>query len=989
MDVYSLINHDQCKPSNSPPPRTYQPSTSQEQANCLPEFSSFEHQKENILPLKQGRSSASLSRVFSSDPYSLGIDLQAGHAQFKAELENLNELDDPFDVYHRYIKWTMENYPQGQTPQSNLIQLLERASLSFINDSRYKSDPRYLRCWLQYASFVGKTKQLFDFLKVNEIGLNLAAYYEEYAELLESMERYHDAEEIFMSGINQKAQPLERLIRRYKQFKARLNLSRQGNIHDLGSSQTVVPHIDNSHRTILGLKTSASSTQSTPLNVFNQRNSTLPSITGSITYQHGHFDKNSEKFSVFHDPNGELGNTALVSAGNTSSWNNYGTEIANKKENIRDAEKWKGITLPQARKPCVPTDSKLKIYHDELRNEKMFVDLNIIYVDGIEFSFEELRAMTLKRQSTIPCNYDNRMCVDNVENNINELVSMNQILNDEPDLKTISPKKLTKKPSPTINTKAALADIMEFFSQPMNYEKSDDDTDEDDMTSVSKYDKLFTRKTPMNNIINDENIAPSNYSDHHGNFRMVPFEILTPIQETSREYRSNSNISIFQSDGFITLDLGSVIETPKSKNIEQYGDSLFKKPLELFSVPSNPCNPLEIRLIDQILSSLNPSLLQYPGFYDMRGEYSNNHTKLERIARNWDKNCRRRTSNATNLDEPIRLFNDSFLIRQKIGEGAYGKVYRVLDMKFVTESHKDPRASHALKLQIPSTAWEFYIIRKLHERIISPAINSIITAHSLYYYKDESYLLTELCSHGTIVDAVNIAKRENSTMDEILVIFFTVELLKIVEAIHEAGIIHGDIKADNCLLRLERTVEWDAQYDPLGAGGWSKKGIKLIDFGRAIDATLFPPDMKFIADWYCDDQNCVEMREGRPWKWQADYYGLAGVIHCMLHNEYMQIAPIRMDVDSFSSGATISTKKYKPIQSFKRYWQGNLWGRLFDMLLNPSLVRSDGRLPITQELNNIRREFEEYLIANCEKIGKELKAQLKRLEVNCEINYHG
>ncbi|CAG8784367.1 23024_t:CDS:2, partial [Dentiscutata erythropus] len=434
MDVYSLINHDQCKPSNSPPPRTYQPSTSQEQVNCIPEFSSFEHQKENILPLKQGRSSASLSRVFSGDPYSLEIDLQAGHAQFKAELENLNELDDPFDVYHRYIKWTIENYPQGQTPQSNLIQLLERASLSFVNDSRYKSDPRYLRCWLQYASFVGKTNQLFDFLKTNEIGLNLAAYYEEYAELLESMERYHDAEEIFISGINKKAQPLERLIRRYRQFKARLNLSRQGNIHDLELSQNV-PHIDNSHRTILGIKTSASSAQSVPLNVFNQRNSTLPSIAGLTTYQHDHFDRNNEKFSVFHDPNGELGNAALVLAGNNSSWNNYGTEIANKKENIRDAETWKGVTLPQAKKPCVPTTSKLKIYHDELRNEKSFVDLNTIYVDGNEFSFEELRAMALKRQSTIPCNYDNRMCVDNDENNINKLVSMDQNLKNESDLK--------------------------------------------------------------------------------------------------------------------------------------------------------------------------------------------------------------------------------------------------------------------------------------------------------------------------------------------------------------------------------------------------------------------------------------------------------------------------------------------------------------------------------------------------------------------------
>ncbi|CAG8604170.1 7648_t:CDS:2, partial [Acaulospora colombiana] len=199
------------------------------------------------------------------------------------------------------------------------------------------------------------------------------------------------------------------------------------------------------------------------------------------------------------------------------------------------------------------------------------------------------------------------------------------------------------------------------------------------------------------------------------------------------------------------------------------------------------------------------------------------------------------------------------------------------------------------------------------------------------------------------------------------------------------GIIHGDIKADNCLLRLEPTFEWDSRYDPSGAHGWSKKGIKLIDFGCAVDVTKFSPDMRFIADWKTDDQDCVEMREGRPWKWQADYYGLAGVIHCMLHNEYMQITPVRVDDDSFSSGvSSISTKKYRPIQSFKRYWQSDLWRKLFDMLLNPTMVRSDSRLPITQELNDIRREFEEYLVSNSNRAGKNLKELLYKLEISGE-----
>jgi len=38
-------------------------------------------------------------------------------------------------------------------------------------------------------------------------------------------------------------------------------------------------------------------------------------------------------------------------------------------------------------------------------------------------------------------------------------------------------------------------------------------------------------------------------------------------------------------------------------------------------------------------------------------------------------------------------------------------------------------------------------------------------------------------------------------MDELLVMFYTVELLKCLEAIHSVGIIHGDVKPDNLLIR--------------------------------------------------------------------------------------------------------------------------------------------------------------------------------------------
>ena len=59
--------------------------------------------------------------------------LQTGNNKFKAELENLDELDDPFDVYDCYIKWTMENYSQASGSHSRLRQLLKSASYRFVN----------------------------------------------------------------------------------------------------------------------------------------------------------------------------------------------------------------------------------------------------------------------------------------------------------------------------------------------------------------------------------------------------------------------------------------------------------------------------------------------------------------------------------------------------------------------------------------------------------------------------------------------------------------------------------------------------------------------------------------------------------------------------------------------------------------------------------------------------------------------------------------
>ncbi|OXG95249.1 checkpoint serine/threonine-protein kinase, partial [Cryptococcus neoformans A1-35-8] len=171
---------------------------------------------------------------------------------------------------------------------------------------------------------------------------------------------------------------------------------------------------------------------------------------------------------------------------------------------------------------------------------------------------------------------------------------------------------------------------------------------------------------------------------------------------------------------------------------------------------------------------------------------------------------------------------------------------------------------------------------------------------------------------------------------------------------------------DNCLVRIADlpNSSWSAAYSRAGSDGWSQQGLRLIDFGRAIDLSLFPrgTEQTFQVSHTVDDKDCTEMRQGKPWSYQTDYFGLAGVAYCMLFGKYMK--------------TIISEGKVKIDQPLKRYWQPQLWQPLFDTLLNPG-----HSLPITNQLTTIREELEGWLEDNCQKGGKSLKSLLRKIEL--------
>ena len=419
-----------------------------------------------------------------------------------------------------------------------------------------------------------------------------------------------------------------------------------------------------------------------------------------------------------------------------------------------------------------------------------------------------------------------------------------------------------------------------------------------------------------------------------------------------------------------------------------------------FALP-NPCNPCDDDVINELLSRINPPLSALPGFVDKR---SVEFKRLETLQK-YSKSKLRRSSGAGSRSSmapeegfALDLAGKAYEVREKIGEGGYGAVFLGIDVAVrqamddadSDEEDDDEAAADkslvAIKVEKPSAVWEAVVLDRLHRVLDLSLRSSIIRSTGLYAFKDESYLLLDYSSQGTLLDIVNKATTLGiapatagapSAVDELVAIFFTVELLRSVEGLHRAGFIHGDLKIDNCLVRLEEipNSSWSTQYARDGSNGWSSKGVKLIDFGRAIDLSLFSEggaNQQFTADWKVDERDCVEMREGRPWSYQTDYSGLASVCYCLLYGKYIGTEAVTTPEGS---------KRYKIDQPLKRYWQADLWNPLFDTLLNPTVVRADGALPISDELASIRQTFETWLEANCQKGGKSLRSMLKKVEL--------
>jgi hypothetical protein len=232
-------------------------------------------------------------------------------------------------------------------------------------------------------------------------------------------------------------------------------------------------------------------------------------------------------------------------------------------------------------------------------------------------------------------------------------------------------------------------------------------------------------------------------------------------------------------------------------------------------------------------------------------------------------------------------------------------------------------------------------------------------------------LVVQFYATATLQDVVNVFRTQGKKVDEPLVLYYAAELARVIAGLHAAGIVHGDIKPDNVLLRgtgesggaaEDDGGEWPA-WSAARPGVWARRGLRLIDFGQAIDTRApLVRGKALFGDTFTDGFRIPEMLEARPWgPERIDAFGLCAVLHVLLHGEYMRVV------------TDPRTGRYRAKEPFKRYWQTALWESVFDALLNP-----DGA-PVAE----VQQSIEGLLKAN-DSIARRVRTQLAKVDLALE-----
>ncbi|VDM39063.1 unnamed protein product [Toxocara canis] len=318
----------------------------------------------------------------------------------------------------------------------------------------------------------------------------------------------------------------------------------------------------------------------------------------------------------------------------------------------------------------------------------------------------------------------------------------------------------------------------------------------------------------------------------------------------------------------------------------------------------------------------------------------------------------------------VVLGGESFMLEALIAEGGFAKIY-----KSVSEDGK----TYAIKYEIPACRWEVYMCEALRLRLPRSILSSVMMIRDAYVYTNASAIVYQYHPYGNLLDMVNAMSADHKSCSGLLVVYLAWQMARILQAVHDAKLIHADVKPDNFM--IVASLNENSSLDDVMRQDCFV--LKLIDWGRGIDMASLG-DRTFKGRAGTEAFDCLEMLDGRPWTYQTDFFGFISTIHVLIFGKYM------------CTHKNEKTGRFGITTVLKRRWpQRDVLQDIFDMCLNITDCNSQPQWSIIVEglAQNIRYEaaFDCFLVeylADPSRFNKFISLKVKcKMDTDISIRY--
>ncbi|XP_065611634.1 mitotic checkpoint serine/threonine-protein kinase BUB1 beta [Cyrtonyx montezumae] len=268
------------------------------------------------------------------------------------------------------------------------------------------------------------------------------------------------------------------------------------------------------------------------------------------------------------------------------------------------------------------------------------------------------------------------------------------------------------------------------------------------------------------------------------------------------------------------------------------------------------------------------------------------------------------------FEKDVELGNETYCIKWEYWTNEEYKMLFAIPANFPQLDAK----GFAIKVYSQPVPWDFYITLQLHERLSADYDQSFSENCSCFLYQDGCAVLHRDINRFTLGDVICGCK----SIKEEVILLLVYNLLGVVEKLHKAEIVHGDLRPEIFFLG-------DRICDPF-ANDEMTRALKIVDFSHSLDLRLQPrvslPNSFPISQTPHGQQ--LLAKSSLPY--QADLVGIADIVHLMLFGDHIQV---------------YQENSIWKIQTVSKSVGCDFWGKFFLQILN-----ADGKstVPLLREL---------------------------------------